>query len=199
MTKITLTPHGKFIVKAGHVNNQIVARLFSAEPKAFRGHILEAAGSSPSEATGQVIQTFDQMTDTARANRRLDSITGAEVPTRFEFETVLRIIDVPARALTVLRKLVSASENQISLEDFARISGLTSAQEVIDCLEKLGVSICAELACDLPAGMRHYIMLRIPTGEFPKETARLELQPEFAEALTALHQGSQRVRPSDAA
>ncbi|MFN3711804.1 MAG: hypothetical protein ACK4S8_14745 [Alishewanella aestuarii] len=199
MSRITITPHGKFVIKAGHVGDAVVARLFSAKPKAFRGQILESDGSSAAQATEQVIAEFDRAMAIARASRRLDSITGAEVPTRFEFETVLRLIDIPDRSLSLLRKLLAASANQITVGDFARVCHLATARDVIDCLEKLGVAICAELDCDIPAGMRHYMLLRIPTGEFPKDAARLDLQPEFAEALAALHQGGQRPQPARAA
>lgn len=199
MSTITITPHGKFVIKAGHVGDAVVARLFSVKPKAFRGHILQSDGSSAIQATEQVIADFESAMAIARASRRLDSITGAEVPTRFEFETVLRLIDIPDHTFTLLRKLLAASANQITVQDFARVCQLASAHDVIDCLEKLGVAICGELECEVPAGMRHYMMLRIPTGEFPKDAARLDLQPEFLEALSALHQRGQRAQPSRAA
>ncbi|MFN4130960.1 MAG: hypothetical protein ACK4GC_14290 [Paracoccaceae bacterium] len=199
MSTITITPHGKFVVKAGHVGDAFVARLFSEKPKAFRGHILESSGSTCIEATEQVIADFDRAMAIARASRRLDSITGAEVPTRFEFETVLRMIDIPEHTVALLGKLLAASANQITVEDFARVCQLASARDVIDCLEKLGVAICGELECEVPAGMRHYMMLRIPTGEFPKDAARLDLQPEFLETLSVLHQRGQKAQSSRAA
>lgn len=199
MSTITITPHGKFVIKAGHVGDAVVARLFSAKPKAFRGQILESNGSSATQATEQVIADFDRAMAIAQAGRRLDSITGAEVPTRFEFETVLRLVDISDHTFILLRKLLAASASQITIEDFARVCHLASASDVIDCLERLGVAICGELDCKVPVGMRHYMMLRIPTGEFPKDVARLDLQPDFLEALSALHQGGQRAQSSRAA
>lgn len=199
MSTITITPYGKFVIKAGHVGDAVVARLFSAKPKAFRGHILESNGSSVTQATQQVITDFDRAMAIARASRRLDSITGTEVPTCFELATVLRLIDISDQTFILLRKLLAASASQITVEDFARVCHLASASDVINCIEKLGVAVCGELDCEVPVGMRHYMMLRIPTGEFPKDAARLDLQPEFSESLVALQQGSQRAQPSRAA
>ncbi|MFN4062454.1 MAG: hypothetical protein ACK4IA_17145 [Paracoccus hibiscisoli] len=199
MSTITITPHGKFVVKAGHVGDAFVGRLFSDKPKAFRGHILESRGSTAIEATEQVIADFDRAMAIAGSSRRLDSITGAEVPTRFEFETVLRMIDIPEHTVALLGKLRAASANQITVQDFARVCHLASARDVIDGLEKLGAAICRELECEVPAGMRYYMMLRIPTGEFPKDVARLDLQPEFSESLVTLQQGSKRSQSSHAA
>lgn len=199
MSTITITPHGKFVIKAGRVGDEIVARLFSAKPRAFRGHILEAEGASEAEATDMVIEGFERATAVAKAGRRLDSITGTGVPTRFEFETALRLIDIPAPVATLLRKILHAGANQITLDDFARVCDLSSAREVTECLEKLGIAICGELGCEVPTGMRQFMMLRIPTGELPKGATRLDLQPEFSEALTALHHSGQRVQPPRAA
>lgn len=196
MKNVTITSHGKFVIKAGHIGDAVIARLFSAKPKAFRGQIMEADGSSATQATEQVIADFERAMAIARASRRLDSITGAEVPTRFEFETVLRLIDTPDHTFTLVRKLLAASAKQITLEDFARVCHLASVRDVIDCLERLGVAICSELECEVPVGMRHYMMLRLPTGEFPKDAARLDVQPEFFEALSSLLQGGQRAQPS---
>lgn len=192
MKNVTITPHGKFVVKAGHVSNQAVARLFAATPMTFRGPILEATGGSADDATAHVIDEFDSMAAIARSSRRLDSVTGAEVPTQFEFETALRLIDVGERAMGVLRKLPQAVAGQLNLADFARVANVNSAQELIDCLERLCSAICAEQECLIPTGMRHYIILRIPSGEFPRDNVLVELQPEFRDALSELQQGSPR-------
>ncbi len=184
--------YGRYMIKAGLLQNTIVARAFPKPPSKFRHLVAEASGETIEEAIEHLIGKLEQLRTERRSLRRSDPDLASGVPTAEEYADALRSLSPGPKLLGILHDHARFGRRGVQLEELAKVGDFSFAQDVLNAYEKLGRDILGIVEPDeiLKAGLP-VVMPSLENGGSQANALR-SLQPELQEAVLRLLGSEQR-------
>lgn len=188
---IVVQEHGRYLIKAGSLQNVIVARAFPKPPSKFRHLVAEARGATTQEAIDTLIGKLDQLHSERRSLRRADPGLPCGVPTIEEYADALRSLSTGPKLLGMLHDHARYGSRGTPLSDFARAADIPSVPELIAAYERVGRDILTIIEPDELHLSGLAVVLPDPESDGRPATGARSLQPELQAALLSLL-GSER-------
>lgn len=183
--------YGRYLIKAGILNNAVVARAFPKPPSKFRHLIAEASGDTPEDAIERLIAELEKLRSDRRSLRRVDPALAMGVPTPDEYADALRSLSPSPRLLGILHDHALSRRRGRYLADLARENEYSSVQDVLTAYEKLGTDILKVIEPDDVVKSGLSIIMPFEAGADPTVNNVGTLQPELQDAVLDLL-GSER-------
>lgn len=183
--------HGRYMIKAGLLQDTIMARAFPKPPSKFRHLVAEGSGETTDDAIEHLIAKLEQMRSDRRALRRLDPDLAGGVPTSEEYADALRSLSPGPKLLGILHDHALFGRRGTHLDQLAQTNEYPSAQDVLNSYEKLGRDILEVIEPDETAKSGLPFIVANPEGIDPHENGLRSLQPELQQAVLRLL-GSER-------
>lgn len=92
MTAIIETEHGRFRIKAGKLGHDVKARAFRKPPTRKMKLIAEVSADTEADAIKALIRQLDETDEFIVGARRVDAVTGINIPLQAEFDEALENI-----------------------------------------------------------------------------------------------------------
>lgn len=183
------------MIKAGQLQNFIVARAFPKPPSKFRHLVAEETGKSADEGIARLIDKLDALRTQRRAIRRRDPSLAAGVPTSEEYADALRSLSPGPKMLTILHDRAILSARGMEVRELAKTGEFASPKDLPSAYEKLGMQLFNEIepSENLKAGLN--IVLHVPEDRTLEDNDFAVLQPELRDAVMQLT-GSDRLQRS---
>jgi hypothetical protein len=178
--------YGRYMIKAGLLQNTIVARAFPKPPSRFRHLVAEASGETIEEAIERLIGKLEQLRSERRSLRRSDPDLASGVPTAEEYADALRSLSPGPKLLGVLHDHARFGRRGVQLEELARVGDFSSAQDLLNAYEKLGRDIFDIIEPDEMLKTGIPVVMPGAEGGGSHATALRSLQPELQEAVLRL-------------
>lgn len=178
--------HGRYLIKAGFLQNKTVARAFPKPPSKFRHLVAEASGDTPEDAIERLIGKLEQLRSDRRSLRRADPALAMGVPTSDEYADALRSLSPGPKLLGVLHDHALSRRLGRNLADLVKNTEFSSAQELLNAYEKLGTDILKAIEpdevidCGLSLILPHCVDANSPSNDVAT------LQPELQDAILHL-------------
>ena len=190
--RIVEKEYGRYLIKAGILQDVYVARAFPKPPCKFRHLVAETTGKSVEDVIDQLIDKLEVLRAERRANRRLDPALTAGVPTGEEYADALRSLSPAGKLLGVLHDHALSRRRGLPLTDLARSGDFRSVDDLLSAYERLGTQISAEIEPDevLKTGLPVILLMPEVNELFPEDI--IALQPELQDAVLYLL-GTQRM------
>lgn len=187
MPNITERTHDRYMIKAGMLNNGIVARAFPMPPSRFRHLVAEATGSSVEEAIEALIEKLDVIRRNRQSQRRADAILPCGVPTCEEYADALRAVSPSPRLLASLHEHALCGEYGMTAQELALAGSYVSSREVLEAYRKLAVEFFTVLEPDAVSDNKLPVILNMQSAaQQPEADIRVSLQPELCAAVVDL-------------
>lgn len=183
--------YGRYMIKAGLLQNTIVARAFPKPPSRFRHLVAEASGETTEEAIEHLIGKLEQLRSERRSLRRSDPDLPSGVPTAEEYADALRSLSPGPKLLGILHDHARFGRRGVRLEELAKAGDYFSVQELLNAYEKLGRDILDIIEPDETLKTGLPVVMPGAEGGGSHANALRSLQPELQEAVLPLL-GSER-------
>lgn len=184
--KIIEAQHGRYLIKAGLLQNVFVARAFPKPPSKFRHLVAEASGDSAEVAIAQLVEKLETLRAEQRAERRADPMVPSGIPTRDEYADALRSISPGPKLLAVLHDHALSRRRGLPLKKLASGADFASVDDFLRFYDRLGSAIAAVIEPDdmPPTGRSIVLTMTGYTVDAGEDAATL--QPELQDALLHL-------------
>ncbi|GGD42145.1 hypothetical protein [Sinisalibacter lacisalsi] len=178
--------HGRYMIKAGFLQNTIVARAFPKPPSKFRHLVAEASGKTTADAIERLIEKLEALRSERRVLRRADPALEPGVPTTEEYADALRSLSPGPKLLGVLHDHALSRRRGMQLADLAKAGDYSSVQDLLNAYEKLGADILKMIEPDevLKSGLP--VVMHLPEHDGLPSTDLAALQPELQDAILHL-------------
>lgn len=178
--------HGRYMIKAGLLQNAIVARAFPKPPSKYRHLVAEATGPTAEAAIDQLIEKLEALRSERRSLRRIDPKLGTGVPTREEYADAFRSLSPSPKLLGVLHDHALSRRRGIPLKELVGVGEFLSVQELITAYERLGRDIFTVIEPDeIPEAAIQAVLILPEDHGLPPANA-IALQPELQDAILHL-------------
>lgn len=174
------------MIKAGLLQNTIVARAFPKPPSKFRHLVAEASGETTEDAIEHLIGKLEELRSERRSLRRSDPDLASGVPTAEEYADALRSLSPGPKLLGILHDHARFGRRGGQLEELAKAGDFSSVQELLNAYEKLGRDIFDIIEPD--ETLKTGLAVVMPNSETAGSQAHVlrSLQPELQEAVLRL-------------
>lgn len=129
---------GNYLIRAGRLNGDFIARAFPSTGSRSQGLIAEASGTSEADA----IETLKESLRLRRAKRtearRWDERSDTSIPSREEFVEALRQMKLTDAQLAMLKAHAVAGDDGMTLAALTRASGYKSEDTAMKALKRAG-------------------------------------------------------------
>lgn len=184
--------HGRYLIKAGVLNDTILARAFPKPPSKFRHLVAEASGGTPKEAIEKLIGKLEDLRLDRRALRRADPALPMGVPTTDEYADALRSLSPGPKLLGVLHDHALSRRRGRDLAELGKENEFSSVHDLIKAYEKLGSDILNVIEPDEVVEFGLFIVLPMPADVGTPSNNIGTLQPELQDAVLHLLGPKQR-------
>ncbi|WP_157054203.1 hypothetical protein [Ruegeria sp. 6PALISEP08] len=141
---------GKYLIKAGILSGNSVARAFPKPPAKTQAMIADAVGETPAIAIEALKEILEERDRERSTQRRLEGSSGTLVPSEREYTEALRQIRFTPAQVTMLRALSIAGKEGLTIGHLSQAAGYTSREASIKVFKKIGLLIAEYLELDLP-------------------------------------------------
>lgn len=178
--------HGRYMIKAGLLQNTIVARAFPKPPSRFRHLVAEASGETTEEAIKHLIGKLEQLRSERRSLRRSDPDLASGVPTAEEYADALRSLSPAPKLLGILHDHARFGRRGTQLEELAKAGDFLSTQDLLNAYEKLGRDILDIIEPDEMLRTGLPVVMPSSADGGTQANALRSLQPELQEVVLHL-------------
>ena len=141
---------GKYLIKAGILSGNCVARAFPKPPAKTQAMIADAVGDTPALAI-EALKDFLEERDKKRSDqRRLEGNSGTLVPSEREYAEALRQIRLTPAQVTMLKALTIAGKEGLTVGHLSQAAGYKSREASIKVFKKIGLLVAEYLELELP-------------------------------------------------
>lgn len=178
--------HDRYVIKAGVLQDKFVARAFPKPPSKFRHLVAEASGKSTEDAIERLIEKLETLRQEHRALRRVDQAMATGVPTTEEYADALRTLSPGPKLMGTLHDHALARRRGINLGELSKAGGFSSAKDLINAYEKLGMEIFKVVEPDETLDKGLSAVMNVTGEDAVPSTTVGTLQPELQDALLHL-------------
>lgn len=178
--------YGRYLIKAGLLQNTVVARAFPKPPSKFRHLVAEETGENVEDAVARLIAKLEALRSERRSLRRTDPAIASGVPTTEEYADALRSLSPGPKVLGVLHDHALARRLGMQLAELVKSAEFTSEKDLLSAYEKLGAEIARVIEPDenLDNCLPIILAMADDKGQIPE--GAVSLQPELQDALLRL-------------
>lgn len=133
--------YGRYMIKAGLLQNTIVARAFPKPPSKFRHLVAEASGETADHAIERLIETLGALRSERRSLRRDDPSLASGVPTSDEYADALRSLSPGPKLLRILHDHALSGRRGLRMADLATAGEFATVQDLLSAYHRLGMDI----------------------------------------------------------
>ncbi|WP_319545750.1 hypothetical protein [Ruegeria conchae] len=141
---------GKYLIKAGILSGNSVARAFPRPPAKTQAMIADAVGETPEMAIEALKEILEERDKKRNDQRRLEENTGTLVPSEREYIEALRQVRFTPAQVTMLRALSIAGKEGLTIGQLSQAAGYKSREASIKVFKKAGLLIAEYLELDIP-------------------------------------------------
>ncbi|WP_147235149.1 hypothetical protein [Ruegeria sp. A3M17] len=142
--------YGKYLIKAGILSGNSVARAFPKPPAKTQAMIADAVGETPASAIDALKEVLEARDRNRSDQRRLEGNSGTLVPGEREYIEALRQIRFTPAQITILKALSIAGKEGLTVGQLSHAAGYTSREASIKVFKKIGLMVAEYLELDLP-------------------------------------------------
>jgi hypothetical protein len=188
MSTVTEAIHENYVIKAGVLEGEYVARAFEADRK-MRGAYMQAIGDTPEEAIESLKTMLTEAETKAKSRRRWDEAIRIFVPTELEYRTALRTLPLSDSETTMLKAHALAGNRGMTAREIGATVGydLNAANAQYG---KIGTRFGEYIKVDFPQMNKKNADLLRTAALATKGAAREDgawvwvMHPELIEAMT---------------
>jgi len=136
----------RYLIKAGWLNGQFVARAFPGTGSRTQGLIAEARGNTEEAAIDALKELILKRNESRKGSRRWDGAANAGIPRESEFAEALGHIKITEAQATMLRTLAVRGDAGMSHDELARAGGYRTPDTATRNLRVLAVLIADYLS-----------------------------------------------------
>lgn len=184
--RIVEREHGRYLIKAGILQDTFLARAFPKPPSRFRHLVAEASGASVDEAIDKLINKLNAQRIERRAQRRVDPGLPSGVPTSEEYTDALRRVSPSGKMLHMLHDHALSRRRGLPLPELLKSGDFQSQRDVLNAYGKLGLKIASEIEPDDMPKDGLPVVLTLGLDEERLNNEVVTLQPELQEAVLHL-------------
>lgn len=140
---------GNYLIRAGRLNGDFIARAFPAMGSKSQGLIAEATGTSEADAIETLKESLRIRSATRTQARRWDERSDTAIPSKAEFIEALRQMKMTDAQLAMLKAHAVAGENGMTLAALTRASGYKSQDTALKALKRAGSLVGDFLGVDI--------------------------------------------------
>lgn len=178
--------HDRYLIKAGLLQNTIVARAFPKPPSKFRHLVAEASGKTADDAIEQLIKKLDALRSERRSLRRMHPSLSTGVPTTDEYADALRSLSPGPKILRVLHDHALSRRRGMQLTELAKAADFASAPDLLTAYEKLGKDIFNVIEPEETVDTGLPLVMHVHGDNDVQSDDVGALQPELQDALLHL-------------
>lgn len=178
--------HDRYMIKAGLLQNVVVARAFPKPPSKFRHLVAEASGKTPDDAIERLIAKLESLRSERRSNRRDDPSIPCGVPTPDEYADALRSLSPGPKLLGVLHDHALSRRRGIRLAELAKDADYASAGDLLAAYDKLGRDLLKVIEPDEARDTGLAVVMCGIEGDGLPPSDLGALQPELQDAVLRL-------------
>lgn len=178
--------YGRYMIKAGLLQNTIVARAFPKPPSKFRHLVAEAFGKTADDAIEQLIKTLEALRSERRSLRRDDPFLASGVPTSDEYADALRSLSPGPKLLRVLHDHALSRRRGLRMADLATAGEFATVQDLLSAYQRLGTDILRVVEPDEGPDVGLQIVMCGINGDGSLPNDIGALQPELQDAVLRL-------------
>ena len=141
---------GRYLIKAGILSGNSVARAFPKPPAKTQAMIADAIGETPAIAIEALKEILEERDKKRCDQRRLEGNSGTLVPSEREYTEALRQVRFTPAQITMLRALSIAGKKGLTVGQLSQAAGYKSRETSIKAFKKAGLLIAEYLDLDLP-------------------------------------------------
>ncbi len=141
---------GKYLIKAGILSGNSVARAFPKPPAKTQAMIADAVGETPALAIETLKEILEERDRKRSGQRRLEGNSGTFVPSEREYAEALRQIRLTPAQVTMLKALTIAGKEGLTIGHLSQAAGYKSREASIKVFKKIGLLIAEYLELELP-------------------------------------------------
>ncbi|WP_170397750.1 hypothetical protein [Ruegeria arenilitoris] len=141
---------GKYLIKAGILSGNSVARAFPKPPAKTQTMIADAVGETPAMAIEALKEILEERDRKRSTQRRLEGSSGTHVPSEREYTEALRQIRFTPAQVAMLRALSIAGKEGLTVGQLSQAAGHKSRGASLKAFKKVGLLIAEYLDLDLP-------------------------------------------------
>ncbi len=141
---------GKYLIKAGILSGNSVARAFPKPPAKTQTMIADAVGETPALAIEALKEILGERDRKRSGQRRLEGNSGTLVPSEREYAEALRQIRLTPAQVTMLKALTIAGKDGLTIGHLSQAAGYKSREASIKVFKKIGLLIAEYLELELP-------------------------------------------------
>ncbi len=141
---------GKYLIKAGILSGNSVARAFPKPPAKTQAMIADAVGETPALAIEALKEILEERDRTRSGQRRFEGNSGTLVPSEREYVEALRQIRLTPAQVTILKALTIAGKEGLTIGHLSQAAGYKSREASIKVFKKVGLLIAEYLELELP-------------------------------------------------
>ncbi|WP_170335036.1 hypothetical protein [Ruegeria arenilitoris] len=141
---------GKYLIKAGILSGNSVARAFPKPPAKTQAMIADAVGETPALAIEALKEILEERDRKRSGQRRLEGNSGTLIPSEREYAEALRQIRFSPAQLTMLKALTIAGKEGLTIGHLSQAAGYKSREASIKVFKKIGLLIAEYLELELP-------------------------------------------------
>ncbi len=129
---------GNYLIRAGRLNGDFIARAFPATGSRSQGLIAEASGTSEADAIEALKESLRARSATRTETRRWDDRSDSAVPSKEEFIEALRQMKLTDAQSAMLKAHAVAGDDGMTLAALTRASGYKSEDTAMKALKRAG-------------------------------------------------------------
>lgn len=129
---------GNYLIRAGRLNGDFIARAFPATGSRSQGLIAEASGTSEADAIEALKENLRARSANRTQARRWDERSDTSIPGKEEFIEALRQMKLTDAQLAMLRAHAVAGDDGMTLAALTRASGYKSEDTAMKALKRAG-------------------------------------------------------------
>ena len=129
---------GNYLIRAGRLNGDFIARAFPGTGSKSQGLIAEASGTSEADAIEALKESLRARSANRTEARRWDDRSDSAIPAKEEFVEALRQMKLTDSQLAMLKALAIAGDDGMTLAASTRASGYKSEDTAMKALKRAG-------------------------------------------------------------
>jgi hypothetical protein len=145
---VTVSEYGRFQLKCAKLRGNFLARAFSKSASHARGVIEEATGETEDMAIAALCRVIDARETRRRELRRVDTLTGAAIPTTEEYIEAMNCVELSGPQRAILLAMSGAGDSGLSEPDIAAAAGYQTVATALKALTNAGKRIGEFLAVE---------------------------------------------------
>ncbi len=140
---------GRYLIKAGILSGNSVARAFPKPPAKTQAIIADTVGETPEMAIEALKEVLKERDRKRNGMRRLEANSGTLVPSDKEYANALRQVRLTPAQVAMLKALSIAGKQGLTVGRLSHATGYKSRETSINLFKKIGLLIAEYLELDL--------------------------------------------------